>query len=243
MRLISWNVSGLRAVLNKGFINFVKKDNPDIICLQETKVDDKFQVNLPGYYGYFNNGEKKGYAGTAIFTKIKPLKYSFGKDNEGRVITMEFQKFFLVNVYTPNSQRGLTRLDYRVKWDKEFLDCLKKLDKPVIVCGDFNVAHKEIDLANPKANKRNAGFTEEERENFTRLLESGFTDTFREFNDQPGQYSYWVYYANARERNVGWRLDYYLVTKSLKQKLKDSFILTKVLGSDHCPVGVEIDLK
>ena len=241
MRIISWNVSGLRAILNKGFMSFVKKENPDIICLQETKVDDKFQINIPGYINYINNGEKKGYSGTAIFTKIKPIKYSFGKDKEGRVISLEFSKFVLVNVYTPNSQRGLTRLDYRMKWDKEFLEYLEKFEKPVIVCGDFNVAHKEIDLANPKANRRNAGFTDEERDNFTKLLGSGFIDTFREFNDKPGQYSFWVYFANARAKNVGWRIDYFLVSKNLKSKLKDAFILNKVIGSDHCPIGLEIE--
>lgn len=245
LRIISWNVSGLRAVLKKGFQDFVKKDNPNIICLQETKVDSKFNFNLPGYQTFWNNGTKSGYSGTAIFSKIKPLKVSYGinnkeHDNEGRVITLEFEKFFLVNVYVPNSKRGLTRLDYRMKWDQEFLNYLKKLHKPIILCGDMNVAHKEIDIANPNANKNNAGFTEQERNNFTNLLDSGFIDTLRIFNNHPGQYTYWTYFANARERNIGWRLDYVIVSESLKKHVKDSFILSKIKGSDHCPIGASL---
>ena len=226
MKLVSWNVSGLRAVLKKGFLEFVKKEQPDVICLQETKLDKKFQMNITGYENvYWNNGTKDGYAGTAVFSKIKPLKFHFGigkeeHDKEGRVITLEFEKYFLINVYTPNSQRGLTRLDYRIKWDKDFLDYAKKLNKPVIICGDMNVSHKDIDLANPKTNRMNAGFTEQERGNFDKILEAGFVDSLRVFNDKLGQYTFWIYFNNARERNIGWRLDYFLVSDKFRNSLK-----------------------
>ena len=250
MNLISWNISGLRAVLKKGFIGFVKDENPDILCLQETKIDDSFHMNIPGYnYSYFNHAQKKGYSGTAIFSKTKPSSVIYGikheeHDKEGRFITAEFDRFYLVNVYTPNSKRDLTRLPYRINWDKAFLRYIESLDKkkPVVLCGDLNVAHKEIDIANPKANRNNAGFTDAEKADFENILSSGFIDTFRVFNDQPRQYTYWIYFANARTRNIGWRIDYFIISKSLKDKLKDAYILSKVLGSDHCPIGIKIDL-
>lgn len=246
MKLISWNVNGIRSVLGKGFLDFVKKEKPDILCLQETKAHpDQVDKMLHDYEHFWNSAIKKGYSGTAIFTKIKPMnvEYDLGikeHHGEGRVITAEFKDFYLVNVYTPNSQRGLTRLTYRQQWDKDFLAHMKKLEKkkPVIFCGDLNVAHKEIDLANPKSNRKNAGFTDEERSGFDNIVSEGFIDTFREFNKEPHQYTWWSYMFNARAKNVGWRIDYFCVSKSLKEKLHHAFILQDVKGSDHCPVGI-----
>ena len=247
MKLISWNVNGIRSALGKGFLDFVKHETPDILCIQETKAHPH-QVDemLKDYEHFWNSAEKKGYAGTAIFTKSKPITVTYdieGHKGEGRVITAEFKHFFLVNVYTPNSQRGLTRLEYRQKWDKDFLAHVKRLEskKPVIFCGDLNVAHKEIDLANPKSNRKNAGFTDEERHEFDKIIEADFIDTFREFNKEPHQYSWWSYMFNARAKNVGWRIDYFIISKSLRHNLKGAFILQKVMGSDHCPVGIEIN--
>lgn len=248
MKLLSWNVNGIRAALKKGFLDFLKKEDPDILCIQETKArPEQVDIVTPNYKHYWNSAEKKGYSGTVIFTKKEPLSIQYGiaieeHDNEGRVITLEFKDFFLVNVYTPNSQRGLTRLEYRQKWNKDFLKFLRGLEKmkPVIFCGDLNVAHKEIDLANPKSNKKNAGFTPEERADFDKIVEAGFIDTFREFNKEPGNYTWWSYMFNARANNVGWRIDYFCISKELRKKLKDAFILPKVMGSDHCPVGIEL---
>ena len=250
MKLISWNVNGIRAVLKKGFTEFLERENPDIICLQETKAHEA-QVNykLKTYEQYWNDAERRGYAGTAVFTKISPLSMYKGMskeehNKEGRILTLEFKNFYLVNVYTPNAQPELKRLKYRQEWDKDFLDYLKKLEKtkPVIVCGDFNVAHKEIDLARPKDNLKNPGFTEEEREGFSRYIEHGFTDAFRYFYpNKKDQYTWWSVRTNARERNVGWRIDYFCISKELQSKLKEAKILSHVKGSDHCPV--EITLK
>ena len=245
MKLISWNVNGIRAILNKGFLQFVKKEDPDILCLQETKAHpdqvDKILEEYPHHF--WNSAEKKGYSGTAVFSKIKPINVTYGleKDHhnkEGRVITAEFKDFYLVNVYTPNSQRELTRLKYKQEWDKDFLEHIKKLDKkkPVIFCGDLNVAHEEIDIARPKENRMNAGFTDEERADFTKIIESGFIDTFRTLHPDKIQYSWWSYMFNARAKNIGWRIDYFVVSKRLKDKLKDALILDKALGSDHAPV-------
>lgn len=245
IKMISWNVNGLRAVLKKGFEEFVNESRPDILCLQETKMSDPYDEVVPGYKVTHLNADKKGYSGTAILTKVDPLNVTYGlgieeHDKEGRVITMEFEDCFLVTVYTPNSKRGLLRLDYRQEWDKDFLKYLKNLEatKPVIFCGDLNVAHKEIDLKNPKTNKRNAGFTEEERQGFTNFVESGFIDTFREFNQEGGNYTWWSYMGKARERNTGWRIDYFCISPELRPRLEDAFILPDVMGSDHCPVGI-----
>jgi len=249
MKIISWNVNGIRAVLKKGFADFVDKSNPDILCLQETKAHpDQVDKILDDYeHHYWNSADKKGYSGTAVFSKIKPLKvmYSGGlaeSETEGRVITLEYNKFYLVNVYTPNSQRGLTRIDYRQKWDKAFLKYLKELDKPVILCGDLNVAHKEIDLARPKNNVKNAGFTPEERSGFDNYLNSGFVDTFRMFTSEGEHYSFWSYMFNARKKNIGWRIDYFCVSEKLKVKVKSSRILKMVMGSDHAPVELKINI-
>ncbi len=249
MKLISWNVNGLRACVGKGFLDFLSLETPDIICLQETKLQaGQIDLDLPGYFQYWNYAEKKGYSGTAIFTKEEPLSVSYGigieeHDHEGRVITLEFPEFYMITVYTPNSQDELARLSYRMKWEDDFLSYLKALEKekPVIFCGDLNVAHKEIDLKNPKTNRKNAGFTDEEREKFTVLTESGFIDTFRYFYpDKEGIYSWWSYRFSARAKNAGWRIDYFLVSDSLKDRLQDAVIYTDVLGSDHCPVGLLI---
>jgi len=249
-KMISWNVNGLRAALKKGFNDFVQDEDPDILCIQEIKLQaGQVELNFTEYHDYWNYATKKGYAGTAIFTKEKPIN-AFNDmgiimhDNEGRVIALEYENFYLVNVYTPNSQRGLTRLEYRQVWDKDFLAYMKNLEavKPIIFCGDLNVAHKEIDLARPKDNHHNAGFTDEEREDFTRIIEAGFIDTFREFDQEGGNYSWWSYMFNARVNNVGWRIDYFLISEMLKPNLKDAFILPNVMGSDHCPVGIEIGL-
>lgn len=251
MKLISWNVNGLRAVWNKGFEDIFKNLNADIFCIQETKMQEgQLNVMFDGYKVIFNSAEKKGYSGTAIFSKIDPISISKGigvdiHDTEGRVITAEFENFYLVNCYTPNAQRELTRLEYRMEWEDCFREYLKKLDskKPVILCGDLNVAHKEIDLKNPKTNRGNAGFTDEEREKFSKLLDSGFTDTFRYFYpDLEGVYSWWSYRFSARAKNAGWRIDYFCVSKSLEPNLKDAKIHTQVMGSDHCPVELTIDL-
>ena len=249
MKLISWNVNGLRACMTKGFMDAFKSLNADIFCLQETKLSEgQLALELPGYHQYWNYAEKKGYSGTAIFTKEEPLSAAYGigiseHDHEGRVITLEYEKFYFVTVYTPNSQDGLKRLDYRREWEKAFLAYLKKLEekKPVIFCGDLNVAHQEIDLKNPKTNRKNAGFTDEERARFSELLKEGFVDTFRYFYpEETGIYSWWSYRFHAREKNAGWRIDYFLVSEVLKDELKDAKIHTEIFGSDHCPVELEI---
>ena len=247
MKLISWNVNGLRACVGKGFTEFVEAQQPDILCLQETKLQAG-QIDLPmeGYHAYWNYAEKKGYSGTALFTKTEPLAVTYGigipeHDKEGRVITAEFADFYMITVYTPNSQNELTRLPYRMTWEDAFLSYLKELEqkKPVIFCGDLNVAHQEIDLKNPKSNHKHAGFTDEERGKFARLLENGFVDTFRYFYpEQEGIYSWWSYRFHAREKNAGWRIDYFLVSDCLKERLDDAVIYTDVFGSDHCPVGL-----
>ena len=249
MKLISWNVNGLRACMTKGFMDAFESLNADIFCLQETKLSEgQLALELPGYHQYWNYAEKKGYSGTAIFTKEEPLSAAYGigipeHDHEGRVITLEYEKFYFVTVYTPNSQDGLKRLDYRMEWEKAFLAYLKKLEekKPVIFCGDLNVAHQEIDLKNPKTNRKNAGFTDEESARFSELLNEGFVDTFRSFYpEETGIYSGWSDRFHAREKNAGWRIDYFLVSEVLKDELKDAKIHTEIFGSDHCPVELEI---
>jgi len=249
MKLISWNVNGLRAIVKKGFEDFFNSINADIFCIQETKMQEgQIQLELNGYKQYFNSAVKKGYSGTAIFTKEEPISIKYGidieeHDNEGRVITLEFEKFYLVNCYTPNSQRELTRLDYRMIWEDDFRKYINRLDenKPVIICGDLNVAHKEIDLKNPKSNKNNAGFTQEERNKMTELLGIGLIDTYRYiYPDKENVYTWWSYMANSRQKNIGWRIDYFLTSDRLKQNIKEAYIYDEVLGSDHCPVGLEI---
>jgi exodeoxyribonuclease-3 len=249
VKLISWNVNGLRAVLRKTFLEYLESESPDILCLQETKAgpNEVGQLWPSAYVTHWNTAEKKGYSGTLIFTKTRPLNVKLGigidtHDREGRVITAEYADFHLVNVYVPNSKRELTRLAYRQQWDQDFLRYLKKLEKrkPVIFCGDLNVAHTEIDLANPKSNMKNHGFTPEERAGFGALVEAGFVDTFREFEKGGGHYSWWSPMGGARARNVGWRLDYFLVSSGLRPRLKSAFIRPEVLGSDHCPVGIEL---
>lgn len=249
MKLISWNVNGLRACVGKDFEQQFKALNADFFCLQETKMQaGQLDISFPGYTSYWNYADKKGYSGTAIFTKHKPLDVSYGigmdeHDHEGRVITLEMDDFYLVTVYTPNSQDGLRRLDYRMKWENDFQTYLHWLDekKPVVVCGDMNVAHEEIDIKNPKTNRRNAGFTDEEREKMTQLLDSGFIDTFRTLYPEQVTYSWWSYRFRARERNTGWRIDYFLISERLRDRLEDAKIHTEIMGSDHCPV--EVDLK
>ena len=250
MKLISWNVNGIRACVQKGFLDFFKEVDADIFCIQESKMQEgQLELDLPGYYQYWNYAERKGYSGTAIFTKKEPLSVQYGigieeHDHEGRVITLEFEDFYMVTVYTPNSQDELKRLDYRMQWETDFLAYLKKLEekKGVIFCGDLNVAHKEIDLKNPKTNRKNAGFTDEERAKFGEVLKAGFIDTFRYFYpDMEGIYSWWSYRFSARAKNAGWRIDYFCVSECLKDRLEDAKILTDVLGSDHCPV--ELDMK
>jgi len=246
MKIISWNVNGLRSILTKGFMDFIKQYKPDIICLQEIKaMPEQVVLDMPEYpHKFWNSAQKKGYSGTAIFSKQKPLRAANDMDiakhdNEGRVITAEFDKFFLVNVYTPNSQRTLDRLGYReFEWDPDFLSFVKSLEKekPVIFCGDLNVAHKEIDLARPNDNRKNAGFTDQERKGFDNIISAGFIDTFREFNKEGGHYSWWSYMAQARSKNIGWRIDYFCISPALRPKLKDSYILPDVMGSDHAPV-------
>ena len=251
MRLISWNVNGLRACVGKGFLDFFDEVRADAVCLQETKMQpDQLTLELEGYQQYWNSAVKKGYSGTAVFTKMPPLSVKNGMDipehdNEGRVITCEFEKFYLVTVYTPNAQSELARLDYRMTWDDAFREFLLELDakKPVIVCGDMNVAHKEIDLKNPGPNRGSAGFTDEEREKFTKLLDAGFTDTFRHLHpDLTGAYSWWSYRFKARQNNAGWRIDYFLVSDRIKDKIVTASILPEVMGSDHCPVMLEMEL-
>ena len=248
MKLISWNVNGLRACVGKGFFEFLEREQPDMMCLQETKLQPEQAPAVEGYYDYWNSADKKGYSGTAIFSKTEPLSvtYDIGidvHDHEGRVITAEYPEFYLVTVYVPNSQDGLKRLDYRMTWEDDFRAYLKALDqkKPVIVCGDMNVAHKEIDLKNPKTNRKNAGFTDEERAKMTELLGAGFVDTFRHFYPEvEGVYSWWSYRFKAREKNAGWRIDYFLVSERFIDRVKDARILTDVFGSDHCPVVIEL---
>lgn len=249
MKLISWNVNGLRAIYKKDFENVFKNLDADIFCIQETKMQEgQLDVFFDGYTTYFNSAERKGYSGTAIFTKVIPEKVTYGigideHDHEGRVITLEFKDFYLVNCYTPNSGRELARLSYRMEWEEKFREYLKKLDKkkPVVICGDLNVAHKEIDLKNPKTNRHNAGFTDEEREKMTSLLENGFTDSFRYlYPDKENAYTWWSYMGHAREKNIGWRIDYFIVSDRFVNNIKDAFIFPEIMGSDHCPVGLEI---
>ena len=247
MKLISWNVNGLRACLGKGFLDFFKEADADFFCLQETKLQaGQLELETPGYEQFWSYAEKKGYSGTAVFSRQHPLAVSYGlgideHDHEGRLITLEMEEFFLVTVYTPNSQDQLKRLDYRMKWEEDFLAYLKRLDekKPVLVCGDMNVAHSEIDLKNPKTNRKNAGFTDEERQKFSDLLAGGFTDSFRYFYpEKTGAYSWWSYRYNARANNAGWRIDYFLVSNRMAGRMQDAMIYADVLGSDHCPVGL-----
>ena len=251
MKCISWNVNGIRACVGKGFYDFFKEIDADIFCLQETKMQEgQLEMDTPGYHQYFNYAEKKGYSGTAIFSKREPLNVTYGigideHDHEGRVITLEFEDFFFVTCYTPNSKQELERLDYRMKWEDDFLSYIKSLDakKPVIFCGDLNVAHKEIDLKNPKTNHHNAGFTDEEREKMSVILSSGFTDTFRYFYPDLEQvYSWWSYRFKSREKNAGWRIDYFITSERLNNKLVDAKIHTDILGSDHCPIELDINL-
>lgn len=248
-KLISWNVNGLRACMDKGFLDFFKSVDADIFCLQETKLQEgQIQIELEGYHQYWNYAIKKGYSGTAVFSKIEPVSSSCGigmeeHDNEGRVITLEFEEYYLVNVYTPNSKRELERLEYRMKWEDDFRVYLKQLElkKPVIVCGDLNVAHQEIDLKNPKTNRTSAGFTDQEREKFSMLLNVGFVDTFRTvYPDKTDAYTWWSYMFKAREKNAGWRIDYFCVSGSIRNRIKDAFIYAEIMGSDHCPVGLEL---
>lgn len=249
MKLISWNVNGLRACVQKGFLDFFREIDADIFCIQESKLQEgQISLELEGYCQYWNYAVKKGYSGTAIFTRVEPISAAYGigieeHDQEGRVITLEFESFYVVTVYTPNSQSELARLDYRMRWEEAFLSYLKELEKkkPVIFCGDLNVAHKEIDLKNPKTNRKNAGFTDEERNKFSLLLEQGFVDTFRYFYpDQEGIYSWWSYRFRAREKNAGWRIDYFITSPALKDRLEDARIHTEIMGSDHCPVELKI---
>lgn len=255
MKLISWNVNGLRAVVNKGFKEFFKEIDADIFCIQETKMqeaqlDENILEIFEGYNAYWNSAEKKGYSGTAIFTKQKPLNVTYGigkeeHDKEGRVITLEFEKFYMVNIYTPNSKRELERLDYRQLWEDEIRAYLLKLkeNKPVVMSGDLNVAHTEIDLKNPKTNRKNAGFTDEERAKMTELLNAGFVDTFRyKYPEVEGKYSWWSYMFHAREKNAGWRIDYFIVSENLKDKIEDAKILEDIYGSDHCPVELDLNI-
>ena len=251
MKLISWNVNGLRAVIAKGgFLEYLEESNADIFCLQEIKLQSgQIDLNLEGYYTYWNYAVKKGYSGTAIFTKKEPLSVTYGleieeHDQEGRLITLEFEDFYMITLYTPNSKRGLERLDYRMKWEDDFRSYIKRLDekKPVIFCGDLNVAHKEIDLKNPKSNRKNPGFSDEEREKFSCILEEGFTDTYRYlYPDQESAYSWWSYRMGARAKNIGWRLDYFVVSERMKDQITEAKINSEVMGSDHCPVELHIN--
>lgn len=252
MKLVSWNVNGIRACVKKGFLDFFQQIDADIFCLQETKLQEgQIELDLEGYFQYWNYAEKKGYSGTAIFSKNKPLSVKYGlgieqHDQEGRVITLEFDRFYLVTVYTPNAKRDLSRLEYRLCWENDFREFLLELekDKPVILCGDLNVAHQEIDLKNPKSNDGNSGFTIEERSKMTKLLESGFTDSFRFFYpNEEGAYTWWSYMNKVRERNIGWRIDYFIVSNRLQEMLQDARIHAHILGSDHCPVELEININ
>ena len=249
MKLVSWNVNGLRACLNKGFTDFFAAADADIVCIQETKMQPgQAEVNFAGYEQFWNSAEKKGYSGTAVFSRLQPVSVSYGMglpehDQEGRIITLEYDEFQLVNVYTPNSQRGLARLEYRMQWEDDFRDYVGRLDrkKPAVVCGDLNVAHREIDIKNPAANKNNAGFTPQERAKMTELLEAGLTDSFRHlYPDRRDAYSWWSYMGNARERNVGWRIDYFLVSRQIQNQIREAEIRMEVQGSDHCPVVLEL---
>ena len=252
MKLVSWNVNGLRSCLNKGFLEAFQALDADIFCLQETKMErGQAEIDLPGYQEIWNSAKKKGYSGTAVFTRIPPKSYSLGigvegMDDEGRVITLEYETFYLVNVYTPNSQRELVRLDYRMEWEEAFRNFLQELDsrRPVIVCGDFNVAHQEIDIKNPKSNRRNAGFTDEERAKFEELLNAGFVDTYRHFYPtKEGAYTWWSYMFNARANNAGWRIDYFLASKRIIKDIKEAAIYQDIYGSDHCPVELRLRLE
>ena len=250
MKLISWNVNGIRACLKKGFLDFFKEANADIFCLQETKCQQgQVELEIEGYTSYWNSAEKKGYSGTAVFTKKKPLNVTYGigkeeHDKEGRIITLEFENFYLVTNYTPNAKRELERLDYRMIWEDEIRKYLLNLNKtkPVIMCGDLNVAHEEIDLKNPKTNRGNAGFTDEERGKMTELLNAGFIDSFRYLYPEKQEYSWWSYMGHAREKNIGWRIDYFITSKDIEKNIKEAKIYTQILGSDHCPIGLEIEL-
>lgn len=250
MKIISWNVAGFRACLKKGFDDFFKEIDADIFCIQESKVmEDQFDYHPEGYYMYLNPAEKKGYSGTLVYSKIKPLNVTYGigieeHDHEGRVITMEFEKCYVITEYVPNVKRDLSRLQYRMEWEDDFKKYLKKLEKnkPVIVCGDLNVAHEEIDIKNAKANRGNAGFTDEEREKFTELLNAGFIDTFRHFNPEKEQYSWWSYMGQARAKNIGWRIDYFIVSENIIDKVSNAIIYDEVLGSDHCPIRLDVEL-
>lgn len=250
MKLISWNVNGLRACLTKGFMDFFNQENADIFCLQETKLQPhQIELELEGYHIYWHSAERKGYSGTAVFTKVKPISVQtdFGMDtfnDEGRVLTLEYNDFYLVNAYVPNSKEGLIRLDYRMEWEETLLKYLQSLNtkKPVIYCGDLNVAHHEIDLKNPSSNRKNAGFSDEERAKMTQLLENGFVDTYRYLYPDRVEYSWWSYRFNARKNNAGWRIDYFVISKDIQDKIKEATIYKDVLGSDHCPVGLEISL-
>lgn len=250
MKLISWNVNGLRACITKGFLDFFHAESPDFFCVQETKLQEgQIQLDLPGYHQYWCYADKKGYSGTAIFAKQNPLSVSYGVgvdalDTEGRLITLEYPEFYLITCYTPNAQRELARIDHRLKWDEAFRDYVTRLDqmKPVIICGDLNVAHNEIDLKNPSSNRGNAGFSDQERESFTQLLKRGFTDTFRNLYPQKeGAYTWWSYMYQARRNNAGWRIDYFLISNRLNSCIKDAVIYSDVFGSDHCPVGLDIE--
>lgn len=249
MKMISWNVNGIRAVIKNGFYDSISAINPDILCLQEIRAhQDQINVELPEYNKFWYSAEKKGYSGTAIFSKADPISVSYGigtdeHDSEGRVITLEYNDFYLVTVYTPNAQHELVRLEYRQIWDRDFLNYVKDLEKkkPVVFCGDLNVAHKEIDLKNPKANERNPGFTIEERSGFDRYIENGFIDTFREFNKEPGNYTWWSYRFNSRAKNIGWRIDYFCLSASIRGRLAEAFIMKEIMGSDHCPVGIILE--
>ena len=251
MKLISWNVNGIRACLTKGFADFFKQEDADIFCLQETKCQpEQIELEFEGYKSYWNSAEKKGYSGTAIFTKKKPINVTYGigkeeHDKEGRVITLEYKDFYIVTIYTPNSKKELERLEYRMTWEDEIRKFLLKLNeiKPVIICGDLNVAHKEIDLQNPKINRRSAGFTDEEREKMTELLNAGFVDSFRYvYPEKTNSYTWWSYIGRARDRNAGWRIDYFITSKSIATKIKDAIIYSDIYGSDHCPVGLNIEI-
>lgn len=250
-KMISWNVNGLRAAVTKGFLDFFKDIDADIFCIQESKLSEgQIELDLPGYYDYWNYAEKKGYSGVVVFTKDKPVSVSYGigikeHDNEGRVITVEYEDFYMINCYTPNSKRGLLRLDYRMVWEDTFLSYVLRLEekKPVIFCGDLNVAHEEIDLKNPKTNRTNAGFTDEERQKMDAVLSSGFVDSFRLlYPDKADAYSWWSYMGNARAKNVGWRIDYFIVSNKLKDRIKEAKIHSDVMGSDHCPVELDIEI-
>ena len=250
MKLVSWNVNGIRACVKKGFLDYFQKVDADIFCIQETKLqENQIELDLKGYHQFWNYAERKGYSGTAVFTKEKPLSVIYGieldvPDNEGRVITLEYDEYYLVNVYTPNSKRDLTRLDYRLIWEDAMIKHLVNLnkEKPVIFCGDLNVAHREIDLKNPKSNRGNSGFTDEERGKMTTLLEAGFIDSFRHIHpEKTDAYTWWSYMSKVRERNIGWRIDYFIVSKTLDKKLKDAYIHSDILGSDHCPIVLEVD--